>query len=87
MTGPSHLLVGGEPKFQKLAAASLELLRTDGHPEIPFSDMPCFGDLYPHDDSDDEFKHYPAVTFDPNAPSLILHSSGQRVFELSYTIN
>jgi len=86
-TGPSHLLVGAEPKFQKLAATSLELLRADGHPGIPFSDMPHFGDLYPHDDSDGEFKHYPAVKFDPNAPSLILHSSGQCSVSLPYTLN
>ena len=77
-TGASHLLVGGEPMLQKLAATSLELLRADGHPEIPFSHMPHFEDLYPHDDSDNEFQHYPEVKFDLQAPSLILHSSGQR---------
>jgi len=77
-TGPSHLLVGGEPMFQKLATASLELLRAEGHPGIPLSNMPNFIDLYPHDDTDDGFEHYPVVRFDLNAPSLILHSSGQR---------
>lgn len=77
-TGASHLLVGGEPMLEKLAATSLELLRADGHPEIPFSHMPHFEDLYPHDDSDNEFQHYPEVKFDLHAPSLILHSSGQR---------
>jgi acyl-CoA synthetase (AMP-forming)/AMP-acid ligase II len=75
-TGASHLLVGGEPMLQKLAAASLELLRADDYPDIPFSDMPRFEDLYLHSDSDNEFKYYPAVNFDPDAPSLILHSSG-----------
>ena len=75
-TGASHLLVGGEPMLQKLAAASLELVRAEGHPEIPFSHMPHFEDLYLHDGSDSEFKHYPAVKFDLDAPSLILHSSG-----------
>jgi len=86
-TGPRHLLVGREPKFQKLAETSLELLRADGHPGIPFSDIPQFGDLYPNGDSDNEFKHYPAVKFDPNAPSLILHSSGQCSVGLPYTTN
>jgi len=63
--------------LQKLAAASSELLRSDGHREIPVSHMPRLEDLYPHDGSDNGFKDYPAVKFDLNAPSLILHSSGQ----------
>ena len=86
-TGSSHLLVGGEPKFRNLAATSLELLRADGHPEIHFCDMPHFGDLYPHDDSDKQFEDYPAVRFDPDAPSLILHSSGQCSVGLCHAIN
>ena len=88
-TGTSHLLVGGEPMLQKLASASLELLRADGHREIPSSHMPHFEDLYPHDGPDDEFKHYPPVKFDLNAPSLVLHSSGQHSVGLSwvYAIN
>jgi acyl-CoA synthetase (AMP-forming)/AMP-acid ligase II len=76
-TGANHLLVGGEPMLHELAMASLELLRADGHPGIPLSNMPNFEDLYPQDDSDDEFKHYPVAKFDLDAPSLILHSSGQ----------
>jgi len=76
-TGANHLLVGREPMLQKLATASLELLRADGHPGIPLSNMPNFEDLYPHDDSDNEFKHYPVVKFHLDAPSLIFHSSGQ----------
>ncbi|KAI0249337.1 acetyl-CoA synthetase-like protein [Lactifluus subvellereus] len=79
-TGARHLLVGGEPMLQKLAAASLELLRADGHPEIPQSGMPRFEDIYPHDSSDSEFKHYPPAKFNRNAPSLILHSSGSTAF-------
>ena len=75
-TGASHLLVGGEPMLQKLAVASSELLRADGHPEIPVSHMPHFEDLYPHDHSDNEFKQYPTVKFGLDVPSLILHSSG-----------
>ena len=77
-TGANRLLVGGEPMLHELATASLDLLRADGHPGISLSDMPIFEDLYPHDDSDDDFKHYPVATFDLDAPSLILHSSGQR---------
>lgn len=65
--------------LQKLAATSLELLRTDGHPEIPVSNMPHFEDLYPHDCSNGEFKYYPAVKFDLDAQALILHSSGKHV--------
>ena len=76
-TGANHLLVGREPALQKLATTSLELLRADGHPGTPHSNMPNFEDLYPHDGSDNEVKHYPAVKFDLDAPSLILHSSGQ----------
>jgi acyl-CoA synthetase (AMP-forming)/AMP-acid ligase II len=76
-TGTRHLLVGGEPMLQKLAAGSLELLRADGHPEIPLSGMPRFEDLYPHESSNSDFKHYPQVRFDLDAPSLILHSSGE----------
>ena len=75
-TGANHLLVGGEPMLQELAAASLELLRADGHPGVPLSNMPNFKNLYPHDDSDNEFKPYPVAKFDLDAPSLILHSSG-----------
>ncbi|KAI0298355.1 acetyl-CoA synthetase-like protein [Multifurca ochricompacta] len=75
-----HLLVGGEPMLQKLATASLEFLRADGHPETPFSRMPGFEDLYPHEYPDSEFKRYPEVKFDLNAPSLILHSSGSTAF-------
>ena len=86
-TGPSHLLVGSEPKFQKLATSSLELLQADGYPGIPLSDMPDFGDLYPLGGSNNEFKHYPAVKFDPDASSLILHSSGQCSVGHLYTIN
>ena len=76
-TGSRYLLIGGEPKLQKLAAAALELLRAEGHPEIPSSDMPHFEDLYPHNDLNGEFENYPEVKFDLDAPSLILHSSGQ----------
>jgi acyl-CoA synthetase (AMP-forming)/AMP-acid ligase II len=76
-TGTNHLLVGGEPMLQKLAAASAELLRAGGYPEISVSHMPHFEDLYPRGDSDNEFKHYPTVKFDHDAPSLIMHSSGQ----------
>ena len=83
-TGPNHLLVGGDPMLQKLAAASLELLRADGHPGIPLSDMPNFKDLYPQNDTDNGFEHYPVVRFDLDAPSLILHSSGQRSGRLSW---
>ncbi|KAI9459305.1 acetyl-CoA synthetase-like protein [Russula earlei] len=79
-TGASHLLVGGEPKLQKLAASSLNLLRAEGHPGIPFSDMPHYEDVYPVDSSDSTLKHYPAVKFDLNAQSLILHSSGSTAF-------
>jgi acyl-CoA synthetase (AMP-forming)/AMP-acid ligase II len=88
-TGASHLLVGGEPMLQKLAAASSELLRSDGHAEIPVSHMPHFEDLYPHDGSDNGFKDYPAVKFDLDAPSLILHSSGQCGVDLTcnYAMN
>jgi acyl-CoA synthetase (AMP-forming)/AMP-acid ligase II len=82
-TGSSYLLVGGEPILQKLANTALELLRADGHPEIPSSHMPHFEDLYPEDGSDSEFKSYPAVKFDPEATSLILHSSGQHVMDLT----
>jgi acyl-CoA synthetase (AMP-forming)/AMP-acid ligase II len=83
-TGTSHLLIGGEPMLQKLATASLELLRADGYPEIPSSHMPHFEDLYPHDDPDNEFRHYPPVKFDLDAPSLVLHSSGQSCISLSW---
>lgn len=69
--------------LQKLANAALELLRADGHPEIPLSHMPHFIDLYPENDSDSEFKKYPAVKFDREAPALILHSSGQHVMDLT----
>ena len=86
-TGTSHLLVGGEPMLQKLAGTSLELLRADGHREIPASHMPHFEDLYPHDDPDDEFRHYPPVKFDLDAPSLVLHSSGQPYVGLSWGNN
>ncbi|KAH9955362.1 acetyl-CoA synthetase-like protein [Russula dissimulans] len=79
-TGTSHLLVGGEPMLQKLAAASLELLRTEGHPEIPFSFMPHFEDIYPLESADSTVRYYPEVKFDLNAPSLILHSSGSTAF-------
>ncbi|KAI9459309.1 acetyl-CoA synthetase-like protein [Russula earlei] len=79
-TGTSHLLVGGEPMLQKLASASLDLLRTEGHPELPFSDMPHFEDIYPLGGSDCTFEHYPPVGFDLNAPALILHSSGSTAF-------
>lgn len=82
-TGARHLLVGGEPMLQKLAAASLELLRADGHTEIPQSGMPRFEDLYPHDSPGSEFKHYPPVKFNLNAPSLILHSSGKHTMRLT----
>jgi acyl-CoA synthetase (AMP-forming)/AMP-acid ligase II len=81
-TGSNYLLVGSEPMPQKLADAALELLRADGHPGIPFSHMPHYEDLYPRDDSDGEFENYPTVKFDPGAPSLILHSSGQHVADL-----
>jgi acyl-CoA synthetase (AMP-forming)/AMP-acid ligase II len=83
-TGSNYLLVGGEPMLQKLANTALELLRADGHPEIPSSHMPQFEDLYPDDDSDSEFENYPKVKFDPEAPSLILHSSGQHVMDLTW---
>ncbi|KAH9077806.1 acetyl-CoA synthetase-like protein [Lactarius deliciosus] len=79
-TATRHLLVGGEPMLQKLAATSLELLRADGHPEIPISNMPHFEDIYPHDCSHIDFKYYPAVKFDLDAPGLILHSSGSTSF-------
>ena len=69
--------------LQKLANTALELLRADGHPEIPASHMPHFEDLYPDDDSDSEFENYPTVKFDLEAPSLILHSSGQHVMLLT----
>ena len=82
-TGANHLLVGREPALQKLATTSLELLRADGHPGIPHSNMPNFEDLYPHDEPDIEFKHYPVVKFDMDAPSLILLSSGQSSGALS----
>jgi len=83
-TGSNYLLVGGEPMLQKLATTALELLRADGHPEIPYSHMPHFGDLYPDDDSDSGFENYPAVKFNPEAPALILHSSGQHVIDLTW---
>lgn len=78
--GARHLLVGGEPMLQKLAATSLELLRADGHPDIPVSDMLHFEDLYPRDCSHGDFKYYPAVRFDLDAPALIMHSSGSTSF-------
>ena len=83
-TGSKYLLVGGEPMLQKLAASALELLRADGHSEIPSSDMLHFEDLYPHDDLSTEFENYPEVKFDLNAPSLILHSSGQYIVGLTW---
>ena len=82
-TGSRYLLVGGEPMFQKQAATALGILREEGHPEIPSSDMLHFEDLYPHNDSDPEFENYPAVKFDLDAPSLILHSSGQHIVGLT----
>jgi acyl-CoA synthetase (AMP-forming)/AMP-acid ligase II len=83
-TGAKYILVGGEPMLQKLANTALELLRADGHHEIPSSHMPHFEDLYPEDDSDSEFENYPTVKFDLEAPSLILHSSGQHVMDLTW---
>lgn len=82
-TGSRYLLVGGEPMFQKQAATALGILREEGHPEIPSSDMLHFEDLYPHNDLDTEFENYPAVKFDLDAPSLILHSSGQHIVGLT----
>ncbi|KAI9464124.1 acetyl-CoA synthetase-like protein [Lactarius psammicola] len=79
-TAARHLLVGGEPMLQKLAATSLELLRADGQPETPISNIPHFEDLYPHESSHVDFKYYPAVKFDLDAPALILHSSGSTSF-------
>ncbi|KAI0265422.1 acetyl-CoA synthetase-like protein [Gloeopeniophorella convolvens] len=79
-TGTAHLLVGGEPMLQRLAAASLDLLREEGLPDIPFSTMPQFEDIYPEGPSGSEFKRYPKVKFDLDAPSLILHSSGSTAF-------
>lgn len=75
-----HLMVGGEPMLQKLAASSLELLRADGYPETPVSNMPQFEDLYPRDRTHTDFNYYPAVKFDHHAPALILHSSGSTSF-------
>ena len=83
MTGAHHLLVGGEPMLQKLAAASLELLRAGDHPEVFQSGMPCFEDLYSYDSPDSEFKHYPPVKFNRNATSLILHSSGKHTMRVT----
>jgi len=80
-TGSNYLLVGGEPMLQKLANTALELLQADGHPEIPSSHMPHYEDIYP--DNDTEFENYPTVKFNPEAPSLILHSSGQYVMDLA----
>jgi acyl-CoA synthetase (AMP-forming)/AMP-acid ligase II len=74
-----HLMVGGEPMLQKLADSSLELLRADGHPETPVSNMPQFEDLYPRDCTHTDFNYYPAVKFDLHAPALILHSSGKHM--------
>jgi acyl-CoA synthetase (AMP-forming)/AMP-acid ligase II len=87
--GTNHLLAGREPMAQKLATASLDLLRADGHPGISLSNMPDFKDLYPDDGSDSEFRHYPPVKFDRDAPSLILHSSGRcgSHFSWEYNIN
>jgi acyl-CoA synthetase (AMP-forming)/AMP-acid ligase II len=83
-TGARHLLVGGEPMLQKLAAASLQSLRADDHLEIPLSGMPHFEDLYPPgESSDSEFKYYPPVKFDLNSPSLVLHSSGKHAMRLT----
>jgi acyl-CoA synthetase (AMP-forming)/AMP-acid ligase II len=82
LTGSNYLLVGGEPMLQKLANAALEILRAEAHPEIPTSHMPHFQDLYPDDDSESDFENYPKVKFDLEAPSLILHSSGQHVMNL-----
>src|SRR6266404_203583 len=78
-TAARHLLVGGEPVLQKLAAASLKLLRSDGYPQIPVSHMPHFEDLYMDDCSHSEFEYYPAVKFNLDAPALILHSSGKQM--------
>ena len=83
MTGSSYLWAGGEPVLQKLANTALDILRADGHPEIPSFHMPRFEDLYPDDDPDSEFESYPAVKFDLNATSLIMHSSGQHVMNLT----
>lgn len=74
-----HLMVGGEPMLQELAASSLELLRADGHPEIPVSNMPQFEDLYPRNCTHADFDYYPTVKFDLHAPALILHSSGKHM--------
>jgi hypothetical protein len=84
MTGSNYLWAGGEPVLQKLANTALEILRADGHPEIPSSHMPHFEDLYPDDDSDSEFENYPVVKFDLDATSLIMHSSGQHVMNLTW---
>lgn len=79
-TGTKYLMVGKEPMLQKLAAATLEILRRpDGKSEsfdVTLLDMPVFEDIYPANASSEQERMYPAIRYDPQSIALILHSSG-----------
>ncbi|KAI0311872.1 acetyl-CoA synthetase-like protein [Amylostereum chailletii] len=78
-TAIQYLFVGTEPAMQRLVVSTMQALdRSDGAREIAVFDMPKYGELYPEEERD--FKEYPKVKYDLDAPALVLHSSGSTAF-------
>lgn len=76
-TNTKHLLISQEPRIVALAEAALE----DGLP-ISTHHMPEFADIYVSDETTPYT--YPSGVRDPDAPALILHSSGTSSLKLKY---
>ena len=67
VTGAQYLLISVEPMIASLAEAALE-----NGPQVSVIHMPVFEDLF----SLNQTEMYPRGMRDPNALSIILHSSG-----------
>ena len=77
VTGAQYLLLSVEPMISSLAEDALE-----NGPQVTVIHMPVFEDLFSLDQTE---KYYPRGTRDPNALSIILHSSGISQF-YSYSL-
>lgn len=73
-TDVAFVFVSQEPSMVALAEAALKILQDSGH-AVPMGSMPSFEDLS-FAASKDDFAQFPQITYDMDAPALILHSSG-----------
>ncbi|KAI0795720.1 acetyl-CoA synthetase-like protein [Abortiporus biennis] len=81
-TNASSLFVGKDAGIREIAEMALEKVKAHEGPNVTLHSIPTLEDLFPtsKDGAKDDFKPFPEVNYQMDAPVMIMHSSGSTAF-------